>query len=391
MRRLLLVHGPNLNLLGRRDRSVYGDVTLAEIVEALTFRGREHGWEVLAFQSNHEGQLIDWLQAQAAGADAIIVNPGGLSHHSVSLRDALEDTRRPVVEVHLSNPSLREPFRHSLVTATAAARVIAGKGLEGYLEALEYVVRLGVPDWTREYFERGYGQRWGLLAPSDRVGQEGEALWSLLHLARASRVIDVGCGHGRHALVLAERGADVVGLDFAAALLSRARQLAEELRIPARWIRGDMRRMPFRSECADGAIILDAFGFFDTEAEHEAVLREAARVLTTGGRLALKIVNGGLVLNDFRDTEREERDGVVVSVSNTLTFDPPRLMQKLSVRGSRGHGEYERRQRLYQIDELRAALGRAGFAVNSVFSSPDGAAFEPATSPTIWVVAQRSK
>jgi len=142
MRRLLLMHGPNLNRLGRRDRSVYGDVTLAEIVEALAVRGRERGWEVVAFQSNHEGQLIDWLQAQAAGADAIIVNPGGLSHYSVSLRDALEDTRRPVVEVHLSNPSLREPFRHSLVTATAAARVIAGKGLEGYLEALEYVAGL---------------------------------------------------------------------------------------------------------------------------------------------------------------------------------------------------------------------------------------------------------
>ncbi len=140
MGRLLLVHGPNLNRLGNRDRSVYGDVTLAQIVDALTARARQHGWEVVAFQSNHEGELIDWLQEQAAGADAIVVNPGGLSHYSVSLRDALEDTKRLVVEVHLSNPSLREPFRHPLVTATAAARVIAGKGLDGYLEALEYVV-----------------------------------------------------------------------------------------------------------------------------------------------------------------------------------------------------------------------------------------------------------
>jgi len=142
MRRLLLVHGPNLNRLGSRDRSVYGDVTLGGIVEAVTVRGRESGWEVLAFQSNHEGQLIDWLQAEAAGADAIIVNPGGLAHYSVSLRDALEDTKRPVVEVHLSNPSLRESFRHSLVTATAARLVIAGQGLDGYLQALEYVVGL---------------------------------------------------------------------------------------------------------------------------------------------------------------------------------------------------------------------------------------------------------
>lgn len=139
MRRLLLVHGPNLNRLGSRDRTVYGDVTLPEIVQALTIRGHEHGWEVVSFQSNHEGQLIDWLQAQAPRANAIIITPGGLAHQSVSLRDALEDTKLPVIEVHLSNPSLREPFRHSLVTATAAARVITGKGFEGYLEALEHV------------------------------------------------------------------------------------------------------------------------------------------------------------------------------------------------------------------------------------------------------------
>jgi ubiquinone/menaquinone biosynthesis C-methylase UbiE len=248
---------------------------------------------------------------------------------------------------------------------------------------------MGAPDWTREYFERGYGQRWRLLPPSDQVRREAAALWNLLQLSPTSRVIDIGCGHGRHALALAERGAEVVGLDFAVALLNRARQLAEELRIRGGWIRGDMRRLPFRAECADGAIMMDAFGFFDTEDEHEAVLREAARVLTAGGRLALKVVNGGLVLDDFRDTEREERDGVVVSVVNTLTFDPPRLTQRISVRGSRGHGEYERRQRLYRVEELRTAIGHAGFFVVDVFGDPDGAPFEPGTSSTMWIVAVR--
>jgi SAM-dependent methyltransferase len=178
----------------------------------------------------------------------------------------------------------------------------------------------GRPDWTREYFERGYGQRWGLLPPSDHVRQEAEGLWNLLQLSPVSRLIDIGCGHGRHAIALAERGAEVVGLDFAVALLNRARQLAEELRIRVRWTRGDMRRLPFRAECAGGAIVMDAFGFFDTEDQHEAVLREAARVLTADGRLAMKVVNGGPVLDAFRDTDREERDGVVVSVANTLTI-----------------------------------------------------------------------
>jgi len=245
-------------------------------------------------------------------------------------------------------------------------------------------------DWTTEYFERGYGQRWGLRAPSDQVRLEADGLSRLLQLSPVSRVIDIGCGHGRHAIALAERGSNVIGLDGAAALLNRARQLAAGLQRQIRWVRGDMRRLPFRSECADAAVVMDAFGFFDTEQEHDAVLREAARVLTIGGRLALKVVNGGLVLDDFRETEREERDEAVVSVSNRLTFDPPRLIQRISVSGSRGLGDYERRQRLYRVGELSAALTHAGFAIDGVFAGPDGTPFDPAASASMWIIARRS-
>lgn len=135
--RTLLIHGPNLNRLGKRNPAIYGTVTLAEITEALTTRGRACGIEMLAYQSNHEGELIDWLQAEAEQADGVIINPGGLAHYSVALRDALEDTGLPVVEVHISEPQQREAFRHALVTATAAVRVISGKGLAGYHEALD--------------------------------------------------------------------------------------------------------------------------------------------------------------------------------------------------------------------------------------------------------------
>jgi len=138
-RRVLLLHGPNLNYLGRRDPGVYGTFTLADVVEAVDGAARARGFIVAAFQSNHEGALIDWLQEEAASAEAIIINPGGLSHYSVALRDALEDTKRLVVEVHISEPLTRESFRHPLVTGTAAARVISGKGLQGYLEAVEFV------------------------------------------------------------------------------------------------------------------------------------------------------------------------------------------------------------------------------------------------------------
>src|SRR5262245_28002258 len=117
------------------------------------------------------------------------------------------------------------------------------------------------PDWARDYFERGYGQRWGLAAPSDQVRLETDGVWNLLRLAPASRVIDIGCGHGRHALALAERGADVVGLDFATALLNRARQLAVERSTRVGWVRGDMRRLPFPPACADAVVVMDAFGF----------------------------------------------------------------------------------------------------------------------------------
>jgi 3-dehydroquinate dehydratase II len=140
--RVLLIHGPNLNRLGQRDPHVYGTITLAEIVQAMTSRGRDAGVEVMDFQSNHEGALIDWLQAEAAGADGVVINPVGLAHYSVALRDALEDTRVPVVEVHISDPSKREPFRHTLLTATAATKVITGNGLQGYLEALEFLAGL---------------------------------------------------------------------------------------------------------------------------------------------------------------------------------------------------------------------------------------------------------
>ena len=139
--RVLLIHGPNLNRLGKRDPALYGTISLAEVVQAVVDCARRCGMEVVSFQSNHEGCLIDWLQAEADGADAIIINPGGLAHYSVALRDALEDTKRPVVEVHLSNPSAREPFRQALVTATAAVKVIAGKGLDGYLEAVEFIAK----------------------------------------------------------------------------------------------------------------------------------------------------------------------------------------------------------------------------------------------------------
>lgn len=135
--RVLLVNGPNLNLLGMRDPEIYGTTTLKDIEERVTKRAREMEVEVRCFQSNVEGQIIDFLQAEAPAASGIIINPGALSHYSLALRDALEALNKPTIEVHLSQIHMREEFRRKTVTGEMADAVIAGLGWHGYIVALE--------------------------------------------------------------------------------------------------------------------------------------------------------------------------------------------------------------------------------------------------------------
>jgi ubiquinone/menaquinone biosynthesis C-methylase UbiE len=246
-----------------------------------------------------------------------------------------------------------------------------------------------VPRWAREYFEYGYAQRWGLPPVSDRIRLETDGLWNQLRLTEGAWVLDLGCGHGRHALALAQRGAKIAGLDFAETLLMRAKGLGADLGVPAHWLRGDMRRLPLRSAFFAGAILIDAFGFFETDEENEAVLGEIGRVLAPGGRLGLKVVNGAPVLAAFRATDREEREGTVVTISRQLAPESARMIERVIVKGPHGNGEYERHQRLYRPDELSATLERSGFSGVELFASSDCAAFEPATSQTMWVFSQR--
>lgn len=139
---VLVLHGPNLGRLGTREPEIYGSTTLAEIDRRLADLGAELGVRVESFQSNHEGALIDRIEAATGRIAAIVVNPGGLTHSSVSLRDALSAAGVPVVEVHLSNLHRREPFRRrSLVSAVAVGQVI-GFGSESYLLGLRAAVAL---------------------------------------------------------------------------------------------------------------------------------------------------------------------------------------------------------------------------------------------------------
>jgi len=139
---ILLLNGPNLNLLGTREPEVYGATTLAEVEQAAAKQAAQAGATLLAFQSNHEGALIDRIQAaKAEGVDAIVINPGGLTHSSVSLRDALASVAIPFVEIHVSNIHQREAFRHQSYLSGIAVGVICGLGVEGYAAAISYALK----------------------------------------------------------------------------------------------------------------------------------------------------------------------------------------------------------------------------------------------------------
>jgi 3-dehydroquinate dehydratase-2 len=139
---ILVLHGPNLNLLGAREPEVYGKTTLAQIDADLVEMAAKAGAKLHTLQSNHEGALIDRIHAaRTDGTEFIIINPGGFTHTSVALRDALAGVALPFIEVHLSNVHAREPFRHHSYLSALARGVICGLGAQGYRAALTYVLQ----------------------------------------------------------------------------------------------------------------------------------------------------------------------------------------------------------------------------------------------------------
>ena len=138
--RILLINGPNLNALAKREPEIYGRDTLDEILARVQERASQLGVEVVPFQSNHEGALIDFIQENQEHAAGMIINPGALGHYSIALRDAISGSELSTLEVHLSNVFAREPFRHRSVISAVCKGVITGLGWRGYVYALESLV-----------------------------------------------------------------------------------------------------------------------------------------------------------------------------------------------------------------------------------------------------------
>jgi 3-dehydroquinate dehydratase II len=143
MRRFLVINGPNLNALGKRDKAIYGSASLMDLETEIRQWASVGGFEVECRQSNHEGILIDWIQEVNEGFDGLVINAGALTHYSYAIRDAISDLSKPSVEVHISNIHAREEFRHKSVLAPVVTGQILGLGFEGYRLALQYLNHQG--------------------------------------------------------------------------------------------------------------------------------------------------------------------------------------------------------------------------------------------------------
>lgn len=139
MTSLLIINGPNLNMLGRREPDIYGTQTLEDIRQDCEKKAGQYGFKLDFRQSNHEGEIVEWIQQSLDSADAVIINAAAYTHSSVAIHDALKLLTVPVIEVHLSDPLERESFRHHSYIAPVAEKVISGQGADGYGQAIDYI------------------------------------------------------------------------------------------------------------------------------------------------------------------------------------------------------------------------------------------------------------
>ena len=138
--KILVINGPNINMLGIREKNIYGSETYETLLELVKTHGKERNVEIETYQSNHEGDLVDCIQNAYQKVDGIVINPGAYTHTSIALLDALKAVNIPCVEVHISDVSKREEFRQISYVRLACIKTIMGKGIQGYVEAIDYII-----------------------------------------------------------------------------------------------------------------------------------------------------------------------------------------------------------------------------------------------------------
>lgn len=242
-------------------------------------------------------------------------------------------------------------------------------------------------NWREEYYEQGYLNRWALELPGAEEFKLADQFLRLGRVSLGSRVLDLGCGHGRFSLGMASRGAQVVGVDGSWSLLERARSFERELQYPVLWVRADMRKIPFEPSF-DMVLVVDAFGNSDSDAEELEVLREVRRVLRKGGHLVMRNPNGALIRSDFRPKQEENQRGNRIVVRSTLSDDGEWLEQWVEIDDEERRMEYRRRQRIYSPEELTSILNEAGFESVQHFADVKGTPLQVGSSVRLISVAR---
>jgi ubiquinone/menaquinone biosynthesis C-methylase UbiE len=233
-----------------------------------------------------------------------------------------------------------------------------------------------------------YLQRWALGPPDKGVFRQVDFLIGQLNAYPGKSLIDVACGHGRYSLAFAARGLYVTGLDASAVLLREARKFANEAGISVNWMLGDMRRLP-ATEAYNYGLLLDSFGFFESDEENEDVIRQLRLAVAPGGRIVIAVVNGTKILENFGPVVREEHEGRIVEIRRELQADRRVLREEVVVieRGER-HAS-ERRQRLYSATEIADIVAGNGFRCRQLYGDMLGDSFSEGTSWKIVMICER--
>lgn len=241
-------------------------------------------------------------------------------------------------------------------------------------------------NWTKRYYDEAYLRRWYLLGkPDESIMKVAASILELLGIGKNDNLFDVGCGQGRYSLAFSQMGVKVTGLDASNTLLAEAKRLAKEIGLDVKWILGDMREIPFVSQF-DAVVSLDALGFFEDERDNHKAVNEMAKALKPRARLLIAVVDGSVILNNFKDIDREKRKGLTVEINRTLYPERRAMKEHMRFIDKSGESSYERYQRLYSIEELSELVTNAGLEVKNVSGRTP---FNPYSPKKIMLLAKK--